>query len=57
MREVKTLGEEEQMSVGFDFDLEALHWPDKGPSSSSLLTHSPVLVCRGKGSSQLLRLL
>lgn len=33
---VKTLGEKEQMSVGFD--LEAPHWPEKGPSSSSCLT-------------------
>lgn len=36
---VKTLGEE--MSVGFD--LEAVRWPDKSPSSSSLLT--PVSLC------------
>lgn len=43
IREVKILREEEQMSVGFDFDLEALHWPDKGPSSSSLLT--PLSLC------------
>lgn len=33
---VKTLEAKEQLSVGFD--LEAPHWPDKGPSSSSCLT-------------------
>lgn len=38
---VKTLGEREQMSIGFD--LEAPHWPDKGPSSSLRLT--PLSLC------------
>lgn len=37
------------------FDLEAPHWPDKGPSSSSLLPS--LSLCGEKGSFQLLRLL